>query len=520
MTDEPTPSSPETPEHAHDEAAAEATTTMVESAGEAGEGQEEEKQEKLVQTVEMRDIGPCKKHIKVTVDRVSIDGRLNEKFTELLKDAVIPGFRKGKAPRRVIERQYHKSVTDQVRTEILMASLQQLAEENDVAPLAQPDLNPEKIEIPRSGPLVYEFDVEVRPQFDLPNYKGLHIRRPMHTFNDDDVGKAIKRLLTPRGQLVPKEHGAVEPEDYVIADMVTKDGDRQIGKAEEITLKVEPRLAFKDGVAERFGEQVVGARPGDTRTVDIALTDRTADPSLRGKQVQAALTVKDIKQMRLPELTHELLHEFGVHSEEQLREAVLRSLERRLEYDQRQAARQQVLEQIAAAATWELPQDLLQRQAKRALGRRVMEMREGGMSDDEIRGQLRLLEQNVLGSTAVALKEHFVLQKIAEEEKIEVEEDEINTVIEAMAEQQGESPRRVRASLEKDDMLEPLAIEIIERKVLDLILDHAEYEDYQVGEPAAAVATSEEQAVPGELHDPTAEPPKAEGEGETTQEGK
>jgi trigger factor len=186
-------------------------------------------------------------------------------------------------------------------------------------------------------------------------------------------------------------------------------------------------------------------------------------------------------------------------------------LERRLEYDQRQAARQQVLEQIAAAATWELPQDLLQRQARRALARRMMEMRQSGMSDEEIRGQQRLLEQNTLQSTAIALKEHFVLQKIAEEEKIEVNDDELNAVIEAMADQRGESPRRVRAQLEKDDLLEPLAIEVIERKVLDLILDHAEYEDVQA-EQAAAVATSEEQAVPGELHDPTAEPPKAESE--------
>ena len=101
-------------------------------------------------------------------------------------------------------------------------------------------------------------------------------------------------------------------------------------------------------------------------------------------------------------------------------------LERRLEYTQRQAARQQVLEKIAATANWELPQDLLRRQARKTLARRVMEMKNAGMTDEQISGRRRLLEQDVLKSTAAALKEHFVLQKIAEVEKIEIEDDDID----------------------------------------------------------------------------------------------
>jgi trigger factor len=519
MTDETHPSDPAASSPTIEPAPEAAGTTTAESTEEAAE-EKDEKQDKLVQTVEMRDIGPCKKHIKVTVERASIEGRLDEKYSELVKDSVVPGFRRGKAPRRVIERQFHKSVADQVRDEVLMASLQQLSEEQDVAALSQPDIDPNSIEIPKEGPLIYEFDVEVRPQFDLPNYKGLKIRRPARTFTDEDVDREIRRILTPYGQLVPKEGGAVQLEDYVIADMTTQAGDRVIGSAKEVTLRVEPRLAFRDGVAERFGEQLVGARAGDTRRVDITLSDRAADAALRGRTVQATVEVKDVKHMRLPGLTHEFLHTFGVHSEEQLREQVLALLGRRLEYQQRQAARQQVLAQIAAAATWDLPQDLLMRQARRAMARRVMEMKEGGMSEEEIRGQQRLLQQDTLRSTAVALKEHFVLQKIAETEKIDVEQDEIDAAIEALADRSNESPRRVRAQLQKEDMLEPLAIEIIERKVLDLILEHAEYEDEEAGHPAeGAVATVEQQAVPGELHDPTVEPPKAEGEATAKGEG-
>src|SRR5262249_4403514 len=130
-------------------------------------------------------------------------------------------------------------------------------------------------------------------------------------------------------------------------------------------------------------------------------------------------------------------------------------------------------------------------------------------SEEEIRSRQRMLEQDILATTALSLKEHFVLQKIAETEKIDVDEDDIDDEIERIAEQNDESPRRVRARLEKEDLLEALAAEIIERKALDLIRDSAEYEDTPLDqEGGAPVATVEAQTVPGEMKDPTAPPPE------------
>ena len=115
----------------------------------------EEKSDKLRQEVVIRDAGPCRKHIKVTVNREDIDSRINDHFRKLiLQDhAMVPGFRPGKAPRVVVERRYRKEVLDQVRAEVLMASLEQIADDYDVAPLAPPDIDPTKIEIPETGPL-------------------------------------------------------------------------------------------------------------------------------------------------------------------------------------------------------------------------------------------------------------------------------------------------------------------------------------------------------------------------------
>jgi trigger factor len=512
------------------ENAAAVTEPPAETPGETDEAKaerEKAEKEKVRQSVEMRDIGPCKKHIKVTIERETIDSRLNDKYSELVSDATVPGFRPGKAPRKIIERRFHKDVSEQVKAELMLASLEQLADEQDIAPLSAPDIDPAKIMIPADGPMVYEFEVEVRPHFDLPNYKGLKLRRPVQTFTDEDVTQEENRLLAPYGQLIPKPAGNAQVGDYLIVDMTTRDGQRVISELAEVKLRVEPRLAFKDAVAERFGEQVRGANAGDKREIEITLSDAAADAALRGKTVKAELVVKEVKSVRLPELTADFLGQFGVRTPEQLRERLRVLLQRRLEYTQRQSAREQVLAEITAASQWELPQDLLMRQARKALNRRVMEMRSSGMSEDEIRGRQRLLEQDVLRSTASALKEHFVLQKIAEDEKIDVDDDDIDNEIDRIAAQNDESPRRLRARLEKDDLIDALAVEIVERKALDLILDSAEYEDVPVGkqERESAVATSEEQAVPGELADPTAVPEekdeaapegKAETKGEAT----
>jgi trigger factor len=501
---------PEAEASATEEAREEATATATETEEKEAPGEEaaEEKPKKLQQEVEISDVGPCKKHVKVTVGRDDIEGRIRDHFNKLRTESAVPGFRPGKVPRKIIERRFQKEVDEQVKTEVLFASLEQLGEEQQLTPLSQPKLDLEAIEIPKEGPFVYEFEVEVAPEFELPQYKGLQIKRPVHTFTDAEIDEQERRLLRPYGQVVPKEEGsAAEPGDLVIADVATRDGDRVLSNVKEAQVLVERQLAFRDALAPKFAEQMVGARPGETRTVEIEVSSAAGDPGLRGKTVQATFEVKDLKTYRLPELTHEFCHHFGVHSADQLRELIRVSLQRRLEHEVRQLARKQVVEQISAASSWELPQDLLARQARSAMARRIMEMRADGISEEEIAARRRVLEQDILQSTAFALKEHFVLQKIAQAEKIEVNEDDIDAEIERLAHQNDESPRRVRARLEKEDMLGVLEAEMVERKALDLVLDHAEYEDVPLQpEDQAALATVEAQATPGEMYDPSAVP--------------
>jgi trigger factor len=139
--------------------------------------------------------------------------------------------------------------------------------------------------------------------------------------------------------------------------------------------------------------------------------------------------------------------------------------------------RQQITAQLTVTATWDLPQSLLRRQAGRELERAVMELQSSGFSQQQIQQYSNELRQNALASTAGSLKEHFILEKIAEQEKIEEQPEDYEAEIKLIAEQSDETPRKVRARLEKRGLMDTLRNQIIERKVIELIEQHAEFRD-------------------------------------------
>jgi trigger factor len=221
-----------------------------------------------------------------------------------------------------------------------------------------------------------------------------------------------------------------------------------------------------------------GVKGGDNRTAELTLSKDAPNEDLRGKKINLEFEVLDVKKLKLPELTEDFLQELGgFTSETELRDAIRKNLQRQLEYQQQKIARTQISALLTKSADWELPPGLLQRQSARELERAVMEMRRSGFSEAEIRARENLLRQNSTTSTATALKEHFILERIAEEEKIAEEESDYEKEIFLIAAQSGESPRRVRAQLEKRGLMDVLRNQIIERKVLELVQSQAKFKD-------------------------------------------
>lgn len=476
---------------------------------------EGEEAKRLTLDVNIENRGACQRHITVTIPREDIDRYYNNAFSELVTSAAVPGFRSGRAPRKLIETRFRKDVGEQVKGSLLMDSLTQLTEDHSLAAISEPDFDPTAINVPDSGPMVFEFDLEVRPEFNLPNWKGLTIERPVRDFSDADVDTQLQKILAKRGRLVPFD-GPASAGDYIATKITFQHGDDVLSSSDDEVIRIRPTLSFRDGSIKKFDKLMKGVKGGETREAEAELTDDAPNAALRGKKVKAIFEVHEVKKLELPELTPEVLQDLGdFDSEGDLRDAIRQSLERQLNYHQQQRARQQVLAALTEAADWELPPELLKRQSSRELQRSVLELRRSGFSDDQIRAHENELRQNSRQATARALKEHFVLERIAEEEKIEDSESDYDQEIALIAAQTGESVRRTRAQLEKGGLMDSLRNQIIERKAIELILADAKFKevpfeleptDAEALDQSAGGGDEEETDIPEAEYDPEAKP--------------
>ncbi len=483
--------------------------TSVSASEESGEQDlgaiAEAPQRKLEIGVDITDAGPCKKHLKITIPRDEIDRQFTESLESLLKEAVVPGFRLGRAPRSLVVKRFKKEVSDQVKSNLLKSSLEQIDQDYKLELITQPQLDVKAIEIPEQGPMNFEMDVEVRPQFDVPHYAGLKIKRPVAELTDKHVEEQLTRFLEGHGNVVPKLGGAAEQGDYLTADLAfILPAGENLNEFREVQFRLRPEIRFQDGVIAD-ASALEGAMPGETREVAAKLGTSVFDPALRGATITVRVQVNDLKRLKLPDLNQAFLDSINVDSEASLRQAVRATLERRIHIEQRQAMSRQLLDQLLAKTPFELPKDLVSREEKDTINRLVVQLKREGMSDDAIRAHEAQIRANAHETTLRSLKELLLLTEIADVEGIRVEPDDLAIEIEEMAARTGESVRRIRSRVEKEGGADSLVTQLLERKVVDRILEGCQIEDFPVEiQPEGRVETLNIAATAPKAASPTA----------------
>jgi trigger factor len=436
-------------------------------------------EEKLPLSLDIKVDSPqaCLRHVVVTIPNADVQRYLRDAYDELVPEASVPGFRAGRAPRKLVEKQFREKVMDRVKSSLLMDSLAQVTDSAEFSAISEPDFDFESIELPEDGDFKYEFKVEVRPEFETPNWKGLKLERPVEDISEEDVDRSVKGLLGRSIQPEAIDEPAIEDDLLLVTARFLVEG-RAVSEMDEERIRLTERLSFSDSVCDNFGEVMRGVREGETRTVKVKVGSEAPDEELRGKEIDAEFTVVEVSRKMLPELTTSYLRELGdFDSVEEFRDFVRTSLQRQVTYRQDQALRQQIVGVLVGEANWELPPDLVARQTRRELERKVLEMRRSGFDEDTLRRLVNVLRQNAKSATEASLREHFVLEQIAEDEKIDADPNDYEVEIELIAEQSDMTPRRVRARLEKNGQMDALRNQIVERKVIEQILGEAEVTD-------------------------------------------
>jgi trigger factor len=428
---------------------------------------------KTTTQVTIEDVGPCKKKVTVEIPESKVKESLGKKYEELRKDAVLPGFRKGRAPMRLLEKRYGTDVTKQAKLELIVDASQEALKENKIDVLGDPDIEHEKVEVPASGPMKFEFEVTVRPNFELPELEGLELEKPVIEVTDAKVDQEVAALCKRAGFWTPKD-GAVADDDQVIADVtVNVEGAAEHEKHDNIEIYIR-KTGFVGGVpVEDLDKLLVKAKVGDEKKTTVEVPATFFNEQYRGKKVNVQITVREVKELKPAELTEEFLSRFGLKSVESLKDSIRKNLESHSEQEAQAAMADQIYHYLDEKISIELPADVVAGQSANIMQRQYANMITRGMPKEEIEQQMEQLRASSEEQAVDQLKQYFIMEKAAEKYEINVTDEEINGYIAQVAAQRGRRPEKMRDEMMRDGSLTHFTMQYKEQKFVDKIIEKA-----------------------------------------------
>ena len=462
-------------------------------------------------TVDKQEIGSLRLKLTVTVPRDTLDERMGEQFADLRRESVIPGFRKGHAPLRLVEKRFANDVGDQLKSQVVSNGYFAAVEKEDLKPLGDPlfvvrvseeqmgadgkprtvsgdklmpiDQALEHISVPKEGPLTFACEVELRPEFELPELKNIPVERPVGKIDDDDVEEELRFRRMYRGSYQPVEGDAVEEDDLLYSDMrMTVDGmeiareDNTDVAARDITLKGIRLVGL--------GTALAGKHAGDTVEFEVTVPEDHENVDIRGKKALFTFKINEVKRLEVPPIDETFLQSMGVESEEDLRKGVRELLESRLHSVVNERCHEQIGQYLVDNTKFDIPQGLSQRQTERTVARRMMDLLRRGVPESDVKKAADEMRAAAQEQVMRDLKLFFILERVAEDRDIKVSEDQINGAIADIAARSGKRFDRVRDELSRGDGLTSLYLRIRDEQIFDELLAEASVTEKEIPKPA------------------------------------
>ena len=425
--------------------------------------------------IQVEDVGPCKKLLKIEVPPEQVDEELNKTYEQLNDSVAVPGFRKGHVPRWLMESRFGKQVNEDAKQALVSQSLEDAIQEQDLKPIGHPQFDEDIAFEPGKG-LSFGVTVEVQPEFEIEDYAGLTLKKPVIEPKKTEITQRVDLIRRRYAKLDELTEGPPQAGDVVLCHItVTDDGETFRDLPNHQFIVGETSLVGMD--TDETTELVTGVEVGRTAERDVELPEDFPDEARRGAKMKLSVKVEGLRRPHLPRVTAKWVKEIGFDSLEEFREEVKGALTREKEREAQQALGEQVTEQLLKKVDFELPEDVVSRMAERMLVRRGLALRQQGVAPEEIQKQLNPLRTESKQSAEKSAKAYFIFEKIAEKERIFVTEDEVNARIEAMAANYGRSADQVLRDLEQNDRLGELRASMREEKVRAFLLEKADVKE-------------------------------------------
>jgi trigger factor len=435
--------------------------------------------------VQLNNVSATRKSIVVTLDSNEVDAEHQAVVGEISKLARIPGFRPGKAPAAMVARRFSKEIGEDFKQKVIAKAYRSALDQEKLDVL-----NVVKVEegkIATGTPANVTITLDVRPDFALPDYTNLHTEIAPSDPTDAEVDSVIQGLRSERADFKPADRPS-QKSDYVklgyegrvdgnaITDLAP---DKQLyGKVPQTWEEVE---GTNEGVIPGLGNQLAGLKAGDKKDVTITFpADFAPVPALAGKTAIYSVEIQEIRERVLPELNEEFFKSQRVDDLAGFQAQVRNNLKMQKDYQNRAAQRRQVTEQLGAKVDFPAPDSLVESETQSVLRNFLEEQMRRGIPQEQFEKDKKELFEGARKAATNRVKLQLILAKIAEKEKIEVTNDDLNNYLYRESTRSGQKPDKLAKTLAADrDQLRSVQQSIIFDKAVDFLVSKAKVSTVQ-----------------------------------------
>ena len=423
---------------------------------------------------EISDINPVKKKLTVEIGAGEVDKKIRQAYNALGKRAKIPGFRRGKIPRRILEQYFGDQVTEEVTRDLVNETLPKAVEETEAFPITIPAVENETLKEGQS--FKYSAIMEVKPDFDIKDYLGIEVEEEILAVSDEDVDNELAQIRKNNGKLTSvEEDRPLQMDDYAI---INYEGFEDNTPIEGIKSENFPVQIGSNQFHEDFEKGLMGLKKGDRTETAVLFPEDHHHPKLAGKEVDFKVEVKEIKAMEIPALDDEFAKSLGADFEdlEGLKQRIKEEITTREEKRIDRELKGRLMKEISGSVEFDLPQSLVDSEIRNAienvnqnLMRAGSDLEKAGLSEERLKEEFR-------PGSEKRVKEMLILGEIASREALSVTDLELNQGFEETAANLGQDAQVLRQYYESNRLLESFRQRLLDEKTLKFLVEGAKVE--------------------------------------------
>jgi trigger factor len=436
---------------------------------------------------EVVDASATRKEIKIEIEAEDVRREYERVTAEYARAASVPGFRKGHAPVGVVRTRFKKDIQGDVLKRLVPEAVERAINESGLDVIGQPDVHLDNEGLEKFGQesISLHAHVEVMPEVNLGEYRGLEAARRTRPVTDEAVAEVIENLREASASLQPVEDRPSEEGDTVTADIQGR--YLEPPSDEEINVEDVDVVLGGEGVLPAFKENLTGVRADEAKTFTVSYPSDFNAKGLAGKTIEYTATVTSVRRKEVPALDDEWvrsLGEEGVETVESLRERVRENLSKSAAHEAEHRLRDEVLGRLVEQHRFEVPETIVSYQANQILQSMLRDMMARGMDPRGSDINWEAMRDVVRERAGDDVRGSMLLERVAEAENIEVTDEEVEAEIQALAEGSRQTVEQVRAALTKQGGERSIADRLRNRKALDFLVQHAVVRDEEWREEA------------------------------------